>query len=83
MHYAPHVSKLMVPCQEFSCCWYVDIKAAIFTNTARQQQGTSDIWSHVNMSETQQKLLVMDQKDLKMQGMVQKAVTDTIMWIRW
>jgi len=35
------------------------------------------------VSETQQKLLVMNQKDLKMQGMVQKAVTDTIMWIRW
>jgi hypothetical protein len=61
----------------------MDINAAIFTNTASQQQGTSDIGSHVNMSETQKKLLVMDQKDLKMQGIVQKAATDTIMWIRW
>ena len=49
MHYALHVSNLVVPCQELSCCWYVDIKAAIFTNTVRQQQGTSDIGSHVKM----------------------------------
>lgn len=41
-------------CQELSCCWYVDIKAAICTNTARQQQCTSDIGSHVKMCQKPQ-----------------------------
>jgi len=32
----------------------VDTKAAIFTSTARQQQGTSDIGSHVKMCQKPQ-----------------------------
>jgi len=54
MHYALHVSNLVVSCQELSCCWYVDIEAEICTSTARQQQGTSDIGSHVKMCQKPQ-----------------------------
>lgn len=45
---------LGVPCQELSCCWYMDIKAEISTYTARQQQGSSDTGSHVKMCQKPQ-----------------------------